>query len=238
MRNVPLTSDDGTYQGVLGLSEDVSQERSLREALSDERQREEEMLKLAAHELRTPLTSILGFAKRLQRGTGFRGDTDSWREHIDIIVASAERLRRSMDFVIKLANLDRSQLSLERVGVDLHRVVEEEVSAILLRSPDALIETEREVNAHIIQGDEDAVRLILGNLLDNAAKYGAPRRVVSLSNSAPGGTGCCSRWPTKDPECRMRTVLGCSADTRVGRHQPQERQEWVWDCTSHGVSRR
>ena len=237
MRNVPLTSDDGTYQGVLGLSEDVTEERSLREALSAERQREEEMLKLAAHELRTPLTSILGFAKRLQRGTGFRGDTDSWREHIDIIVASAERLRRSMDFVIKLANLDRSQLSLERGPVDLHRVVQEEVSAILLRSPDALIQTEREGNAHIIQGDEDAVRLILGNLLDNAAKYGAP---VAWSPSRPRARRdrFCSRWPTKDPECRMRTVLGCSADTRVGRHQPQERQEWVWDCTSHGVSRR
>ena len=189
VRNIPLTSDDGTYQGVLGLSEDISEERRLREALRDERQREEEMLKLAAHELRTPLTSILGFAKRLQRGTGSRGDTDSWREHIDIIVVSAERLRRSMDFVIKLANLDRSQLSLESGPVDFHRVVEEEVSAIQLRSPDALIETEREDNEHIIQGDEDAVRLILANLLDNAVKYGSsPSRGLPLDH-APGGTG-------------------------------------------------
>ncbi len=148
--------------------------QDLTERLERERQ-QEEFLALASHELRTPLTSLLGFSRRLRRGVEagrLQVDADT-REEIETLNQEAERMRDTVALFLDMSRLDANILELEFLPVELSALVDEEVDILRQRRPDALITIERLEDDEIaVPSDEQRVRQIVGNLLDNAAKYG------------------------------------------------------------------
>ena len=137
-----------------------------------------------SHELRTPLTSIRMFSELLAEDR--IADPDRRRRALATIAAESERLSRLVDGVLDFSRLERNRRKYDLRRVDLAELVEE------MRDAPAhcgfrMADCERGAAA---LADRDAVRQIVLNLLDNAAKYapGAPPE-VSVRAGVPRGAG-------------------------------------------------
>lgn len=129
----------------------------------------------ASHELRTPLTSIVGYTRLLQRWGTSRPDASA--EALDHLQQEAERMQRLVEGLLLLARGDEaSGLVLEPTDLEpLAMTVTEE--AVTLGDHLTL-----EVEDHgplLATVDADAVRQVLGVLLDNARRH-APGTPVTL----------------------------------------------------------
>ena len=154
----------GTPGGTVYAIRDVSSERQFETAKDD-------FIATVSHELRTPMTAVLGAAKTLLRDDVDLNE-DQRRELLQMIATQATRLAHVTEEVLLASSLDRGDLRIEREPLDVDAVVRETAEAhlptaeLVLRGGEAL-------------GDRDRIQQVLVNLLDNAAKYGGGRVLVS-----------------------------------------------------------
>lgn len=138
----------------------------------------------AAHELRTPLAGLQLYGDMLADGLG---DPSKTRDYARRLSEEAARLGRVVANVLGFSQLERGNLSLSPAEADLVPVLRDLV-ARAEPSLDRLgafvaIEMPAALSARF---DRDAVVRIVGNLLDNAEKYGrgADDRTITLSAAA------------------------------------------------------
>jgi signal transduction histidine kinase len=160
-------------------------------------QSRQKFLANVSHELRTPLQQILMFVQLLRLG---RTRSDSERERsLEIIETETNRLIALSDSVLAAA---RAETHLEIAPVDVAQVARTAADffAPLAQARKMRIDLDIQEPA-IASGDPGALRQILINVLDNAAKYGpigqsitigvqkdAERKIVRLwvDDSGPG----------------------------------------------------
>jgi two-component system sensor histidine kinase TctE len=131
-----------------------------------------------AHELRTPLAGIRALA---EYGLA-QQDPVVWREQLQRIGASEARASRLVEQLLALALAEEADAGVQNEPVALDAVVQETVLRYLPRADAAGVDLG-------VQGLEQPVRVagnvaliegVLGNLLDNALRYGrAPQGQVS-----------------------------------------------------------
>lgn len=121
------------------------------------------------HELKTPLTSISGFIETLQAGA--INDPEISGRFIDIIAIETERLKRLIDDILTLSDIEnRNQVNKTRINVK--NSVESTVSFLKPIADERNIVLISEVAEDmVIEGDEDRFRQMLFNLTENAIKY-------------------------------------------------------------------
>jgi len=128
---------------------------------------------IASHELRTPATAVFGIASTLRH----RADQippEARAELEDALWEQAVRFRRLIEQLLDLSRLDAKAILIEPQPLVLHDLlagIAESAGATGIR-----IEVPRELE---LQADREALERIFGNLLTNAAKYGAPPVVVT-----------------------------------------------------------
>lgn len=133
-----------------------------------------------SHELRTPLTSVRGNLDLMKR----MGQYDE--ESMYVIQDEIERMSRLLGDLLLLARADTGGLPLRYEPVELDNVLFEvyrQVSRIEKPVSVELIE----VDQATILGDEDRLKQLLLNLVDNGIKYTQPGGVVRLSLSKDKG---------------------------------------------------
>jgi len=168
--------------GAVIVFEDISQR------LRQEQFREQ-FVSFASHELRTPLMIIGGFAQMLQkRAAAEPGQFDeNSHEAIQEIVEGAARMRRITEIVLDLTRFQSgSWLNIEANTIDLRELLEVEVELLKSKHADTQVEATYPTGDLTIRSDEERVRQVLFNLLDNAAKYGGdpPRVDLAVTTSA------------------------------------------------------
>jgi two-component system phosphate regulon sensor histidine kinase PhoR len=147
---------------------DLTAERHLDEAKTD-------FIATISHELRTPMTAVLGAATTLLRDDLPFTEAQR-RELLEMIATQATRLGSVTEEVLLASSLDRGDLRVEHEPLDVDTVVRETARA---HSPEA----ELVLHGGEAVGDRDRVEQVLVNLLDNAAKYGGGRVLVSTETS-------------------------------------------------------
>jgi heavy metal sensor kinase len=140
----------------------------------------------ASHELRTPLSIIRGEADvALSRDR----DKAEYTEALAIIQDEAERLSRVVDNMLALARADAGQRPLKVEEFYLNDLVEEcYKSAHVLAIQRGLSLTVEPAPDIAFRGDEDLLRRMLINLLDNAIKYTQPGGSVVVRLSEEGSS--------------------------------------------------
>jgi two-component system phosphate regulon sensor histidine kinase PhoR len=127
-----------------------------------------------SHELRTPLTSITGYVETLidhEEGISTQG-----REFLATILKNATRMNRLTEDLLVMARVEARNVELNPMPVRSDGLVRDAVKALrgLVQENEAILEigamTETQVFA-----DADSVMQVLGNLIENAIKYGQPR---------------------------------------------------------------
>ena len=140
----------------------------------------------AAHELRTPLSIIRGEADVALSQD--RGATE-YKEALLIIQDEARRLSRLVDDMLALARADAGQRPLEIRELYLNDLAEECCRAAQVLALQKGIALSLQPSSDIaLRGDEDLLRRMMLNLLDNAIKYTPNGGVVSLAVIEEGGS--------------------------------------------------
>jgi len=134
----------------------------------------------ASHELRTPVSVIrTATSVTLEKE---RRTEDEYRSALNIIDEQSRRLTRVVNDMFKLARADAGRLTLQKHAFYLDELVGEMARAA------GVLGASKDIAVHLpplpespCYGDEDLLRQMISNLLDNAVKH-APRGVsVSLS---------------------------------------------------------
>jgi two-component system, OmpR family, sensor kinase len=143
----------------------------------------------ASHELRTPVTTTRTAATvALQQPHRDEGD---YREALQIIEQQAARLSRVVEDMFTLARADAGNYPVRRDAMYLDEVIEEVVRAgrVVASTKDVRIELDH-IPSAAWTGDEDLIRRLVGNLLDNAIRHSPRGAAVSirLEHAATGFT--------------------------------------------------
>jgi signal transduction histidine kinase len=149
--------------------------------------REEEVARLrsdfiagVSHELRTPLAQIRMFAETLMLGR-VRSDAERIRS-LEIIDQEARRLTMVVENVLLYSRADRRQARVNPVPADLAADVREAVQGFAILHRSRAIEVRNELQDNVIAPvDRGALKQMLLNLLDNAAKYGPPEQRITVA---------------------------------------------------------
>jgi two-component system sensor histidine kinase TctE len=135
-----------------------------------------------AHELRTPLAGI-----RAQAAYALRHDEPRvWKEQLQGIAQGEQRASHLVDQLLALARADEASASLKLDEVPLHEVARRVLLRALQQADAAGVDLGAEGidEPATVRGDAALIEGILGNLLDNAMRYGRsaqPRVTVSIS---------------------------------------------------------
>ena len=160
----PIMSRKGRIKAVAAVFHDVTELERV------DRMRRDFVINVS-HELRTPLASITGYAETLMDGAIY--DPQNNRRFVRILWQNAQRLAQLTSDLMTLSQIEVKAREFEfrsQPAVKLLRLVAEGMRPVMERK--SLELTMQPVDPGItIQCDGSAVQQILGNLLDNAAKY-------------------------------------------------------------------
>ena len=149
----------------------------------------------ASHELRTPVTTIRGYAELYRHGgLAESGDLDQAMRRTE---QEAVRMASLVDDLLLLARLDEGR-PLERHAVDLGVLGVDAAADGRAVAPDRVV-TAEVTEGVTVDGDEDRLRQVLGNLIGNAlvhtpagttvsvrVHHGGGRAVVEVHDDGPG----------------------------------------------------
>ncbi len=124
-----------------------------------------------SHDLRAPLRHITGFAEKLQRHLGAAADDDT-KHYSEVVVNSSRRMSSLIEDLLTYSRLGRHAMRFR--GVDMQSMVEEVRIALTSSVEDRRI-VWRIAPLPVVIADENMIRLVWQNLLDNAMKYTASR---------------------------------------------------------------
>jgi PAS domain S-box-containing protein len=133
-----------------------------------------------SHELRTPLTSIYGFAETLLRQDVLFGEEER-RTFLGYIASESERLTAIVDQLLNVARVE-SGLQVNLAPVDVRSVVAEVAAGA--RETDGVnghrfvVDVPDEPLEAVV--DQEKLRQILGELVDNAIKYSPDGGTVTI----------------------------------------------------------
>jgi len=152
----------------------------------------------ASHELRTPVTTARSAASvALQQP---HRDESAYREALVLVEQQTARLSRIVEDMFTLARADAGNYPVRRDAMYLDEVAHEVVSAtrVLASMKQVNVALEAVPSASWV-GDEELIRRLIGNLLDNAVRHSPPTGSVlielkkndagyifAISDSGPG----------------------------------------------------
>jgi two-component system phosphate regulon sensor histidine kinase PhoR len=127
-----------------------------------------------SHELRTPLTSITGYVETLidhERGISTQG-----QQFLATILKNATRMNRLTEDLLVMARVEGPSGELNPMPVRSDALIRDAVNALkgLVQENEAVLEIGAVTQTQVF-ADPDAMMQVLGNLIENAIKYGQPR---------------------------------------------------------------
>lgn len=127
-----------------------------------------EFINIASHELRTPLSLLYGYAVLLHEQAG-----SHLKPSVEMIVDSADRLRRILDDMLSLRYLERGRVELHMEEFSVRQASESVVAAYraLATAKSQHLTIVCDEDSGQIRSDRSLFDLILGNLLSNAVKF-------------------------------------------------------------------
>jgi heavy metal sensor kinase len=165
----------------------------LRAALETQRQ----FMADASHELRTPV-SIASSAADVALSRAHRSE-DEYRQALAIVRDQARRLGRLMDDMLVLARADAGGYPVHRVDMDLGELADECQRAVSALAAERSVTLRLSGGSEVpVRGDEDLLRRLVLNLLQNAIRHTPPGGSVTISTE-PATTGAVIRVADSGP---------------------------------------
>ncbi len=133
-----------------------------------------EFVATVSHELRTPMTSIKGYVDILLMGAA--GALNETQTHfLEIVRANTDRLSILVNDLLDISRIEAGRITLSMQPLDLRQIAEDILADVLRRSQEENrpmgLSLDAPPDLPLVRGDEERVRQILDNLVDNAYHY-------------------------------------------------------------------
>lgn len=178
MLGTPLPGDPAP--GAVLVFHDVTETRRLERVRQD-------FVANASHELKTPLASIRAYTETLLDWA--LDDPEVNTKFLRRIEEQTDRLNRLVQDLLSLARLDSGQEAFQHGPLALRAPVEKAVESYRARAETKGLTFTLEVEAAaadaVVVADEEAIRQILDNLVDNAIKYTPSAGSIRVAIRAP-----------------------------------------------------
>ena len=175
--------EEGLFYAVCRDVTEASEARTALQAAKDAAEEanrlKSEFLANISHEIRTPLNGVLGMAGLLV-DSGLDGEAGEFARTIQ---ASAETLQGLVNDVLDFSKVEAGRMEVEKVPVDVRRVVGEVENLLVLRARQKGLRLASRVDEAVparLLGDPGRIRQVLLNLVANAIKF-TPRGRVDVS---------------------------------------------------------
>lgn len=203
---------------------ELDRERLARLEAEAASQAKSDFLALMSHELRTPLNAVMGYSELLDMGVA--GPlTDAQGQHVTRIRSSAKHLLGLVNEVLDLAKVETGRLSLQSGSGKSNATVDASLNLVKPMADAKNIELGAKIPNQqnlFYHGDENRVRQILVNLLNNAVKFTENNGRITVA------WGCTE---SPDPDARLfgtgRWQFFRIEDTGIGI--PQDKLLTIFD---------
>ncbi|MFV0514721.1 MAG: ATP-binding protein [Jhaorihella sp.] len=168
----------GASRGALCAFEDITE----RELIGQFRR---DFVANVSHELRTPLTTLVGFIETLKGAA--RDDPAARARFLAIMEREAARMNRLVADLLSLSKLEAQARQRPTAPVNIAELVNAAAAGLRPAAEAAGLDLKilgADAAAHI-PGDGDQLMQVLQNLIENAIKYGAAGRRVTIALHAP-----------------------------------------------------
>ena len=151
-------------EGVVYALRDVTDEQALERARSD-------FVATASHELRTPLAAVYGAARTLRR-SDIEIPAEQREQFLEMIVSETDRLTAIVSQILLAGQIEDGRVDVATSATELGPLVESVLASTRLRAPAEIkLRVEQNGGPVVALADEDKLRQVIVNLLDNAIKY-------------------------------------------------------------------
>ena len=171
------SNSKSTVLSYVSIFDTLWKQSELREELEIRGLAQKEFINIAAHELRNPIQPILGLSNILQHSTAFLEGNMKDKEMIDIIARNARRLQRLTEDILDLTRIEGRTLKLNKqnfVLVEIIREIVEDYTTDIRNSNRNIIiafSSSKELESTHILADQNRIKQVISNLLDNAIKF-------------------------------------------------------------------
>jgi two-component system phosphate regulon sensor histidine kinase PhoR len=139
-----------------------------------------------SHELRTPLSLIKGYVETLLDGAVDNAEVAG--KFLRTIERNADRLQLLIEDLLVISELESGRVRLNLQPVALSTAVAKVLEDFRARADGRGVELENETPALVVRADPGRLEQVLGNLVDNAIKYGrSDGRVTVGARGIEGG---------------------------------------------------
>ena len=162
LKPVPLRQE-GRALGTLLILQDVTY-------LRDQDRARTNLVATLSHELRTPLTSLALLAELLRREEDSL--TPKQREILRAILEESSRMKQLADNLLNLARGQIPLIAVQRVALDLAKIVEDVIKRFGIQAQEKKIRIETRIEQlPEMQGDPVKLSWVISNLIGNALRY-------------------------------------------------------------------
>jgi len=173
-RRLAVHAEDEVGQLATRFNEMLERLEHSRAALDESVRAQRQLVADASHELRTPITSLRTNIEVLLADTGI--DAEDRDRLLADVVEQSEELSALVSDLIELARGDLPAVATEDVRLD--RLVEESLARARRNSP--AVQYTESLAPIVIEGVPERLARAVNNLLDNAARHGAPDGPVEV----------------------------------------------------------
>jgi signal transduction histidine kinase len=141
-------------------------------------------LNSVTHELKTPIASIKLYLETLKARDVAPAKRD---EFYDVMLADTDRLLNTVEQVLSAGRTREKGRQLNTAELDIGSVISEAVALVRSRYhlDDSVVRFTESASDMKVLGDEDELRTVFVNLLDNAVKYSNEDRRISIRAIKP-----------------------------------------------------
>jgi signal transduction histidine kinase len=173
-----LHDEAGRVRGMVSIIQDVTEQRHIEMAKSD-------FVSMISHELRTPLTSIIGYSDLLEQ-VDVQTKPDLVRQLLAKVRDRGDRMRRLIDDLLTISQIQSAPLRLELSGVDIAGFVTEAAAKAELSERHRLVVAGGEGLPRVFL-DRERMSRVLVHLIANAVKYSPDGGEIAVRMSQDDG---------------------------------------------------
>jgi PAS domain S-box-containing protein len=169
-RSVPLKDEGGRVVKWFGISTDIDDQKRLEAAMTEADRQKNDFLAMLAHELRNPLAPLRNGVYLLQAAVP---QTPDAQQVLGMMERQVKHLVRMVDDLLDVSRISRGTIDLRKGPLDLAGVVAQAVETCrpFLEARGHQLTVSLPAEPLRLEADPTRLAQVIGNLLNNSAKY-------------------------------------------------------------------